>query len=791
MSAREIKKTQLSKSKSKSRVGCTVSNRGLTLIELLVTMSIATIILVAVGDLGTMTLRTSMLAKAQSTTVDLKETLSSALESGSDSCKGNLAPVKAGPPPFGELSGANQNKGVGQIDILRRYAGTTKGAVLVKKGEAFKGDLDIVAMRLIDPLETTGPPAVLINDPKTAPPKTREFYVFFKMRGVGPLGTKGPDCKEASTLTKLKSDCYSVKCTVMKYRLNSQTVTSHADFNKVDECGEVNCIALSKGFSGGSVKNKKCADKGQYLDGFDSAGTEICEPSGGPKFNVFLGKEAGKATTGSTNTFIGHQAGYLNTTGGANVFIGNHAGFFYHGTKANQKGNIAGSYSVIIGNYAGRKNNASSNTFIGAAAGEENISGIQNTIIGAWAGQKLTASNNVFIGNGAGGKTNNGNENVIIGSYAGFENTTGDYNVFIGRHAGNKNITGGENVFIGKEAGKANTSSLNTFVGYQAGLVNTTAPKNTFIGAETGKANTKGRWNTFVGYKAGLNTDMVDPTSSTEAMQNVFIGKQTGELTTSGGSNTFIGTLAGYANTLGSYNIFIGRGVAGSSTTEHGGVSKTASNQLNIGNLIFGKLPTSAPPATPSFFSGRYTPTGGLSERVVINGDLLVKGDVYKKCGTGTTCDSTVAIPISSSKVFKKNIVPFTDYNKSLQDILRTPLFNYQYKKDHPDKTRMGVIAEDLPENLQLKDNPISPDWPTIWGTLWAGIKEVYARLQQFKAEVLKALKGIRASLTQTQDRLEILEKKIKALENENKKLKEHNQLLQKQIKINQQAIGA
>ena len=781
MSAREIKKTQLNKStsKSKNRVGRTISNRGLTLIELLVTMSIATIILVAVGDLGTMTLRTSMLAKAQSTTVDLKETLSSALGSGSDSCKGNLAPVKAGPPPFGELSGANKDKGVGKIDILRRYAGTTKGAVLVKKGEAFKGDLDIVTMRLIDPLETTGPPAVLINDPKTAPPKTREFYVFFKMRGVGPLGTKGPDCKETSTLTKLKSDCYSVKCTVMKYRLNSQTVTSHADFNKVDECGEVNCIALSKGFSGGSVKNKQCADKGQYLDGFDSAGTEICEPSGGPKFNVFLGKEAGKATTGSTNTFIGHQAGYLNTTGGANVFIGNHAGFFYHGTKANQKGNIAGSYSVIIGNYAGRKNNASSNTFIGAAAGEENISGIQNTIIGAWAGQKLTASNNVFIGNGAGGKTNNGNENVIIGSYAGFENTTGDYNVFIGRHAGNKNITGGSNVFIGKEAGKANTSSLNTFVGYQAGLVTTTAPKNTFIGAETGKANTKGRWNTFVGYKAGLNTDMVDPTSSTEAMQNVFIGNNSGQSNTSGSSNTFLGKSAGGSNTTGDNNIMIGH-----DASTAGGVSATGNKQLNIGNLIFGKIPTSVTSTDPpSFFASAYATTGSFTQnRVIINGDLLVRGDVYKKCGNGTACFTTVAI--SSSKVFKKNIVPFTDYNKALQDIIETPLFNYQYKKDHPDKTRMGVIAEDLPENLQLKDNPISPDWPTIWGTLWAGIKEVYARLQKFKAEVLNTIGLIKSSLKK-------LEKRIKALENENKKLKQRNQLLQKQIRINQQAIGA
>ena len=790
MSAREIKKTQLL-SKSKSRVGCTISNRGLTLIELLVTMSIATIILVAVGDLGTMTLRTSMLAKAQSTTVDLKETLSNLLREDQTSCKGNLGPVKSVTPPFGELSGPNQVKGVGKIDVLRRYVSTSppKGAVFVKKGEAFKGDLDIVAMRLVDPADPDASTPAALTDPRgPGNKKDRDFYIFFKMRGVGHLGTKGPDCKETSTVTKLKSDCYSIKCS-LGYELNAVGDT-------VQTCDEVNCIALSKGFGGGSVKNKQCADKGQYLDGFDSAGTEICEPSGGPKFNVFLGKEAGKATTGSTNTFIGHQAGYLNTTGGANVFIGNHAGFFYHGTKANQKGNIAGSYSVIIGNYAGRKNNASSNTFIGAAAGEENISGIQNTIIGAWAGQKLTASNNVFIGNGAGGKTNNGNENVIIGSYAGFENTTGDYNVFIGRHAGNKNITGGKNVFIGKsagykstsgnntfigyEAGRDATSSLNTFVGYQAGLANTVS-KNTFIGGNAGKANTTGHYNVFVGFNAGLKNTGDDTATTTkeEAGHNVFVGNNAGKDNTTGRANTFIGKSAGGNNTTGDNNIMIG-----DDASTAGGVSKTASNQLNIGNLIFGKIPTSVTSTDPpSFFASAYSTTGSFTQnRVIINGDLLVRGDVYKKCGNGTACFTTVAI--SSSKVFKKNIVPFTDYNKALQDIIETPLFNYQYKKDHPDKTRMGVIAEDLPENLQLKDNPISPDWPTIWGTLWAGIKEVYARLQKFKAEVLNTIGLIKSSLKK-------LEKRIKALENENKKLKQRNQLLQKQIRINQQAIGA
>ena len=505
MSAREIKKTQLSKSRGLR----TISNRGLTLIELLVTMSIATIILVAVGDLGTMTLRTSMLAKAQSTTVDLKETLSSALGSGSDSCKGNLAPVKAGPPPFGELSGANQNKGVGKIDILRRYAGPTKGAVLVKKGEAFKGDLDIVAMRLIDPLETTGPPAVLINDPKTAPPKTREFYVFFKMRGVGPLGTKGPDCKETSTLTKLKSDCYSVKCTVMKYRLNSQTVTSHAEFNKVEECGEVNCIALSKGFGGG--------------------GSAACYTADGanPEGKTLAGCGTTKNITGDETTSFGFNAG--NGTGVKNVFMGVNAG----------KAVTTGEQNVVMG----------------YQAGEHLTTGVANVYIGQGAGYKNNGGANVAIGQGAGGNAKpdsfsgtynfNSRNNVFIGAYAGWHND-GPNNVFIGHNAGNLNIKGGGNTFLGTQAGEANTSgNNNVFLGYQAGKANASKNGVTYIGAGAGASST-GDYNTFIGHNAG--------NSNTAGTRSVLVGDHAGQNTTTCTPSIGTETTAGYCqNTFNFY----------------------------------------------------------------------------------------------------------------------------------------------------------------------------------------------------------------------------------------------
>ena len=120
-----------------------------------------------------------------------------------------------------------------------------------------------------------------------------------------------------------------------------------------------------------------------------------------------------------------------------------------------------------------------------------------------------------------------------------------------------------------------------------------------------------------------------------------------------------------------------------------------------------------------------------------------------------------------SSRTLKRNIKPFKDYEKSLKDIAVTPLFTYQYKKgkgDHPEKPRMGIISEELPKNLQIrvesgsdascetdkkrKDSQAenktkkkdgekisTPDWLSIYGTLWAGIKAFAKQLEDFKRE--------------------------------------------------------
>ena len=179
---------------------------------------------------------------------------------------------------------------------------------------------------------------------------------------------------------------------------------------------------------------------------------------------------------------------------------------------------------------------------------------------------------------------------------------------------------------------------------------------------------------------------------------------------------------------------------------------------------------------------------------IAINGDLYVKGKIYKKCDESTGCKEAV----TSSKVYKKNITPFLDFNKALTDITTTPLFTYEYKDDHPNHKRMGIIAEDLPPHLQIKDQyePVKPDWVSIYGTFWASIKALFNKVTNLTKSILR-LNGITSSLKVNlyevkekledlhgvKDRLEVLEKETQFLRKQNKELKKDNKELKRQIK--------
>ena len=432
-----------------------------------------------------------------------------------------------------------------------------------------------------------------------------------------------------------------------------------------------------------------------------------------------------------------------------------------------------------------------------------------------------------------------------------------------------------EQSLVGCGSTTKNPQEMTTAFGFNAGSSQNTGAENTFIGYKAGEKNTSGKRNTFVGHNAGA--------ALTTGIANVFIGRNSGASVTSGTRNIF---LKGRADAA--------------------GLSVSGNHQLNIGHLIFGRMPApSDKKPTP------VIPADG-SPGVVIHGSLNVSGalmgngvdlsnlqqqvtnlsselrtltlahDQLEQMAIRINKDTwdyatahiheqvqhlvrlmkkdrdylvgliqarapwphgshgcTVCPSSDSSRVYKKNIQPFKDFEKALNHILTVPLFTYQFKAkgNHPRKTRMGLIAEDLPESLQLpgkrpdnqksegqkprkkfwtresakqrqsesgrrikesvaagskepsrqdaksasQENPPKPDWPSVYGTLWAGIKALAARQTALKTSLKK----------ETKEKFQTLEKRLaeseKQRQTETKALKQEIQRLTAALKVLQQ----
>ena len=355
-----------------------------------------------------------------------------------------------------------------------------------------------------------------------------------------------------------------------------------------------------------------------------SLGTGAGGTSGSGGKNTFVGGQAGNANTGGAeNTFIGKSAGESNTSGNQNTFLGYSSG----------GNNSTASGGTFMGSISGEQNTtASNNLFIGYSAGKQNTTGTDNVFIGKNAGlNNTTSSENTFWGAYAGEKNTSGSKNSFFGHSAGRQNTSGSNNVFLGFQSGHRNTTSSENVFIGNKAGEANTTGRdNTFFGNRSGTRNTTAQNNTFAGAESGKNNTTGYDNTFLGMSAGG--------SNTTGTKNVFAGYEAGKDSTTGNNGVFIGTSAGKTIGGGSNNIFLGRGTSPMANMTAGG-----NNQLNIGNLLLGRM--AQLPGTP--------PSVGNDPELIVNGPLTTNGGI-KIGNTNIDCDNSAEGSLRYDSSLKK-----------------------------------------------------------------------------------------------------------------------------------------
>jgi hypothetical protein len=303
--------------------------------------------------------------------------------------------------------------------------------------------------------------------------------------------------------------------------------------------------------------------------------------------NLFAGSTAG-ATAGITNTTafgIGALADPANT-GWSNAAFGTYA----------LNRNTTGQWNTAFGSLALRNNTSGYyNTAVGKSVLENNTTGYQNTALGIAA-----LSYNV-----------DGSMNVALGVNASNQNTSGSNNTTVGVGAMYKNQTGGANSAFGSGALSNNQANNNTGLGSWALNWNTTGNYNTGVGMSALNYGEIVSNSVGIGYRAGYGV-----ASSTTFQNGTFVGANSGYGITTGNSNTLIGYKAGYNVSSGANNITLG-----ANTNLLDG---TASNQLNIGNAIFGDI------AMKRIGIGITSPSAPLE----VSGSIKISGDGTEGCAS-------------------------------------------------------------------------------------------------------------------------------------------------------------
>ncbi|OYV83485.1 MAG: hypothetical protein B7X04_04125 [Parcubacteria group bacterium 21-54-25] len=202
--------------------------------------------------------------------------------------------------------------------------------------------------------------------------------------------------------------------------------------------------------------------------------------------------------------------------------------------------------------------------------------------------------------------------------YALASNTSGSENTSFGYHALRYNSGGNQNTATGRSALNSNTTgNYNTSNGYGSLFTNTTGSSNSAIGLYALFYNTTGSANVAVGNAAGSGAG--------------------GTFSTSFASSTLLGYQAGYSLTTGTANIALGQNVDLPNST--------GSNQLNIGNLIYGTGVYGG--ATPSSFPttgkvgiGTTSPETTLT---VVGAICAARGAGVQTTACGTTAGAIYA----------------------------------------------------------------------------------------------------------------------------------------------------
>jgi len=431
--------------------------------------------------------------------------------------------------------------------------------------------------------------------------------------------------------------------------------------------------------------------------------------------NLFVGDNAGAVNTGTGNTFVGSGAGDSNTTGFSNTFVGSAGGFNTTGRENSFFGYGAGSLNTI-GNY---------NSFFGRSAGYYNSGGDANSFFGYAAGNNNTTGNaNSFFGYRAAYENTTGYSNSIFGYDAGNGITTGFTNSFFGARAGFANSVGFQNAFFGSGAGESNTDgNNNSFFATRAGDANTTADFNSFFGTFGGFANTTGFSNAFFGESAGE--------ANTTGSNNTFFGRNAGVVTTTGGQNTFLGFAAGDETTTGHHNTFVGYGAGNDNTT--GDFNTTLGSTADIsGNLSY----ATAIGAGAVVSASNTIVLGRAEDRTIISGYLRLT--TFAAGGTDVCFDFAGQVGFCSSSLRYKTSVE--SYGGGLDIVRRLRPITFRWKDGGVEDVGFGAEeVADVESRLVLrnKDGRIEGvKYRQITTVLVNAVKEQQAQIEAQKNQI-------------------------------------------------------
>ena len=169
-------------------------------------------------------------------------------------------------------------------------------------------------------------------------------------------------------------------------------------------------------------------------------GTVYGKVNNATPFLTALGYQAGNVVTGINNSFIGYQAGLVNTAGANNTALG------FSALKSNGAFSF-GSNLTAIGSNALQASTQGNSTAVGADALYSITTNGSSTAVGYHALRLDTGGQNTSVGYQAGKGITTGSQNVVIGRNAGF--------------SGTNDLTTGQNVIIIGDSAAASAAGVN------------------------------------------------------------------------------------------------------------------------------------------------------------------------------------------------------------------------------------------------------------------------------------------------------------------------------------------